>query len=234
VIGLLALLLIFYFSRAEIRQHLKSFDDFVFYLMVRASILEIDETTDPKKVKLYIKLVSARLRARLKVYITLYQILSALPFVLDLQFPSPVNSIIYALHFINISISGSAVMTCSASSSYDFIDSLVVETTYPMVFVLLLFSIQWIHFRIIRYRRRKESHAIVEDHISSLSSSYFFIFLLFTYLILPSVATKIFQTFRSPPPSLTPLPLSTLLSWLSTVAVRMWILTILFLVRMFT
>lgn len=196
LIALLILLLIYYFSCSEIRHHLQSFDDFVFFLMVQANIIEVDETTDPQKVKIYIKLVAARLRARLKVYITLYQILSALPFVLDLEFPSPVNTIIYALSFINISISSSAVMTCS-TSSYDFIDSLVVETAYPIVFVLFLFSVQWIHFRIIRYRLREETHTVVEGHISSLSSTYFFIFLLFTYLILPSVATKIFQTFRS-------------------------------------
>lgn len=195
VVGLLIVVVVYYFSRSDIRQHLKSFDDFVFYLMMRANIMEINEHTDPKEIKSYIRIVSTRLRARLKVYITLYQILSSLPFVLDLQFPSPVNLVIYALNFINISLSGSAVVSCSAYS-YDFIDSLVVETIYPIVVVMLLFTVRWIHFRLIRYQRREESRLLVENDISRKSSTYFFIFLLFTYLILPSVATKIFQTFR--------------------------------------
>jgi hypothetical protein len=88
-------------------------------------------------------------------------------------------------------------MTCS-TSSYDFIDSLIVETIYPIISVLCLFGIRVIHFSIIRYRHRSDPHQLVENNLSKISSSYFFVFLLFTYLILPAVATKIFQTFRFP------------------------------------
>jgi hypothetical protein len=209
---LLLVVVVSYFCRPEIRAQIKSMDDFVLFVITKLRIVEIKETSDRKAIVLFAKTLSRRLRARLKVYVTMYQILSTLPFVLDLTFPSPVSVFISALNFINISIAGSSIVSCSAYS-YDFIDSLLASTIYPIVVVALLFTIRWIHIRIIRLRWKRQRAACedaggepqspspahgheVDNHISNVSSTYFLIFLVFTYLILPSVSTKIFQTFR--------------------------------------
>jgi predicted outer membrane repeat protein len=227
VIAVLAIWIIFYFTRPEIRSQIKSMDDLVLFVLTKLKFIELNETTNRREILLFTKTLSRRIRARIKVYVTMYQILSALPFVLDLSFPSPVTVIISALNFINFSLSGTTMVSCTAQS-YNFIDSLLFDTIYPIVVAILLFAARWIHIQILRFRsRRKEDRGeegiegkerqessneeklataqessthpsqSIENHISNVSSTYFSIFLIFTYLILPSVVTKIFQTFRS-------------------------------------
>lgn len=207
VFGSLLLCVVYYFSRPEIRSQIKSLDDFVLFVMTKLRLVDMNNNQVNKKELLdSIKQFSRRLRARLRVYVTMYQILSVLPFVLDLAFPSPVSLIISGLNFINISISSSSVVSCS-TFSYDFIDSLLADTIYPIVAVVLLFSVRWIHLGVVRWRVESQSdfhsHATLESRFSNISSTYFTVFLIFTYLILPSVVTKIFQTFRYQPLLLT-------------------------------
>lgn len=191
--------LLYYFTRPEIRAQIKSMDDFVLFMITRLRIVDMKDIRNRKEVITYARTLSRRLTARLKVYITMYQILSVLPFVLDLAFPWPVSVFLSVLNFLNLSITGSSMVSCS-TFSYNFIDSLLVDTIYPIVVVGLLFSIRWIHIQILRLRFNKQSSVLhldeFENRISNISSTYFFIFLVFTYLILPSVVTKIFQTFR--------------------------------------
>jgi predicted outer membrane repeat protein len=199
VVGLILIGLTYFFTRPEIRSQIRSMDDFVLFVITKLKLVQVTQGSNKKEVIAFANILSRRLRARVKVYVTMYQILSALPFVLDLAFPSPVNLIISGLSFINISISNSAVVSCS-TQSYDFIDSLLVDTIYPIVVVAILFCIQWVHITILRTKNEigldSQSRLIFETRLSNISSTYFTIFLVFTYLILPSVVTKIFQTFR--------------------------------------
>jgi predicted outer membrane repeat protein len=221
VIAVLVICCIYYFTRPEIRSQIKSMDDFVLFVLTKLKFVEITDATNRKEILLFTKTLSRRLRARLKVYVTMYQILSVLPFVLDLAFPSPVTVIISGLNFINLSISGSTMVSCTAQS-YNFIDSLLFDTIYPIVVSSLIFAVRWIHIQVLRFRHRRKASdpegsegpddcqgekgekpenlpiasRSIENHISNVSSTYFSIFLIFTYLILPSVVTKIFQTFR--------------------------------------
>jgi predicted outer membrane repeat protein len=201
----------YFFTRPEIRSQIRSMDDFVLFVITQLRLADVSEGSNKKEVVAFANTLSRRLRARVKVYVTMYQILSALPFVLDLAFPSPVNLVISGLNFINISISNSAMVSCS-TQSYDFIDSLLVDTIYPIVVVAILFSVRWIHISVLKLRNRSgsdsDSRLAFQIRLSNISSTYFTIFLVFTYLILPSVATKIFQTFRSAPSSSPPLCLT--------------------------
>jgi heme/copper-type cytochrome/quinol oxidase subunit 2 len=210
---------LFFFSHPQIRAQIRSIDDLVLFVVTKLNLLTVSEGRTKQEVITFIKILSRRLKAKVKVYITMYQILSALPFVLDLTFPYPVNLIISGLCFLNMSLSNSAVVSCS-TQSYDFIDYLIIDTTYPIVFVGLIFLVLRIHVAIVRFRAEKSpdphSHNALENRLANISSTYFTVFLVFTYLILPFVVTKIFQTFRSCPPPLLP---SLLLSCLSLTSV---------------
>lgn len=204
VLAVMGLLLLYYFSHPAIRSQIQTIDDFVIFILTKLRLVEISEHTDRCEILAYVKTLSRRLRARIRVYVTMYQILSVLPFVLDLAFPSPVSLIISALNFINISFSGSAMVTCSAHS-YDFIDDLLVNTIYPIVVVAIIFCVRWSHIQVVRIRSSKNMQLVdgsqidasaLETRITNISSNYFSLFLIFTYLMLPSVSTKIFQTFR--------------------------------------
>jgi hypothetical protein len=139
----------------------------------------------------FVTILSRRLKARVKVYVTMYQILTCLPFVLDFIFPYPINVIISALGVLNISITRSQVVSCS-NPSYDFIAMLVVETLYPIAVVMLLLIVQHLHIFILQIRSSPPSH----HTLMRTSSVYLKIVLFFLYFILPSATTKIFQTFR--------------------------------------
>ena len=86
-----------------------------------------------------------RLQIRVKIYVSLWQIVSVLPLALDLQFPSAYNMIAAFLDLLNLGVSRSALVTCSSHSDYDAIDVLVVDTVYPMVIVGLLWLAQTLH-----------------------------------------------------------------------------------------
>jgi predicted outer membrane repeat protein len=209
LLGVILVGVVYYFTQPEIRAQIRSTDDLVLFVITKLKLISLSDGRSKKEMVTFVKILTRRLKARVKVYITMYQILSVLPFVLDLAFPSPVNLIISGLNFINISLSNSSVVSCS-TESYDFIDSLLVDTIYPIVLVVILFCVQSIHITLIRRRHQalplSQSHCVLENRLSNISSTYFTIFLVFTYLILPSVVTKIFQTFRSPllcPPYLT-------------------------------
>ena len=74
--------------------------------------------------------------AKVKIYVTMYQIISAMPFVLDLQFPSVFNRIASAFGILAINISQEFGISCS--TSYDYIDVLVVSTVTPLVVSFLI------------------------------------------------------------------------------------------------
>jgi hypothetical protein len=91
------------------------------------------------------------------------------------------------LNVFNLGVSVSSLVTCSTSSSFDAIDSLVFETVYPVVVVVGLWLMRSAHLSV-----RRTQDSVFLQHISSI---YFGVFLVFTYLILPVVTMTIFQTF---------------------------------------
>jgi predicted outer membrane repeat protein len=194
-VGLILLSLLWYFFHPAAKK-IHNFEDFILAMMVRLQPNRTQRSSvTPRELIQAAKVMSKRMFARLKVYMTLYQILSVLPFVLDMTFPNPLSFFIASWKFLSGTMSDSTLPACNAHS-YDFIDSLVVETLSPLVVTLLIFATRGLH--IIYSRRSKESSTepTPPDAIPKIKANYFMIFLLWTYFILPSVSTKIFQTFR--------------------------------------
>lgn len=128
-----------------------------------------------------------RLKARIKLYVMLWQIVSVLPFTLEMNFPHVYQSKAAVLNVFNLGISVSSLVTCSTNSHFDAIDNLVFSTVYPVVFVAVLWLVQKAHTLI---QRGKDAETLTLIH-----SRYFSVFLVFTYLILPFISVIIFHTF---------------------------------------
>ncbi|CAN0394727.1 unnamed protein product, partial [Ectocarpus fasciculatus] len=125
---------------------------------------------------------------RLKIYVTMWQIVSLLPFTLNVDFPNAYTAIASVLGVFNLNVSRSALVTCSAGHDYDAIDALVVDTVYPIVLVCVLWIIFHVHVMFNEAR-------LNPTPMPRLRSRYFTVFLVFTYLILPFTSVEIFQVF---------------------------------------
>ena len=168
-----------------IRKTVKSMDDF--YILVLSKLRLLNGRTRESadfSLRDAARTIVKRFKARTKIYITLWQIVSILPFTLNLSFPNVYSVIAGALGVFNLNISTSSLVTCAANDSYDAIDSLVVDTSYPIVVVGIL----WVIFKAHVWLTSCEDS-------SALAARYFNIFLVFTYLILPFTTAKIFQVF---------------------------------------
>ena len=168
----------------DFREKVKNVDDFNVLLFSKLGL--IGKSSDIGVVN-EARTTGRHLKARIKIYITLWQIVSLLPFTLGLSFPNMYSAIASALNVFNLGISTSSLVTCSADEGYDAIDALVVSTVYPVVVVFLLKVAGTVHMH------AKSGLGALET--SQLKARYFNVFLVFTYLILPFTSVQIFQTF---------------------------------------
>jgi len=178
----------------DVREKVKNMDDL--YVLLFRKLRLIDRASSSSSVVAAAsdagtvaeaRAVGRRLKARLKIYITLWQIVSLLPFALDMSLPNAYSLIESALSVFNLNVSTSSLVACSAGGGYDAIDALFVNTIYPIVVVLFLKVAMTAH------TYAKSNLDPVE--MSQLTARYFNVFLVFTYLILPFTSVQIFQTF---------------------------------------
>jgi hypothetical protein len=183
-----------YLLHPTTRQQIKTIDDLVLAVLVKCRLLSVPqlqkEGIDPV---IYCRQLMRSFQIRVKIYVTLWQILSILPFALDLKFPDVYSSVLAALSVVNLDVTRSSLITCSTASSYDFIDGLVIETVYPICVVCLLYFASRVH--IVWISCAAAPGQVLSDRAASVRSIYYKLFLIFTYLILPGVSSKIFQTF---------------------------------------
>lgn len=168
-------------------RRVKSMNDFYVLVFAKLGLIRIEKENAKKEAKS----IARRLRSRLRIYTTLWQIISIMPFVLDMQFPDSYSAIASVLRIFNLDITRSALVSCSSGASYDAIGRLLTSTIYPVVFVFFIFLMQSIHVW-FRERLSMQHRALDSSHIKS---NYFAAFLVFTYLILPSTTVTIFQVF---------------------------------------
>jgi hypothetical protein len=120
------------------------------------------------------------------VYITFYQIVSTLPFIIDdVDFPDVYEKLMSSLSIVNLGIYQESVVSCSSGADYDFVVKLVVSTTVPVICMSLLWLCCRIHLSIIY----KSENCGSEDHRnaqSTIISKYVKAMLLLTFLILPA------------------------------------------------
>lgn len=187
ILGLLLAIGLYIYWKPSIWRNLTSLDDVYIFVFAKMGLLRVDSSKDAVAVVQDARAIRLRFQARMKIYITLWQILSLLPFTLDLHFPNTYAAIASVLNIFNLGISISSLVSCAGGESYDAIDSLVVNTLYPIVVVALLWIARSVHFY-VKGSKDASRQALI-------SGRYFNLFLVFTYLILPFTSVTIFQTF---------------------------------------
>ncbi|GMH50052.1 hypothetical protein TL16_g00680 [Triparma laevis f. inornata] len=116
----------------------------------------------------------------LKVLVSYYQVMTMLPFVLDLNF-SPVFTMVSNFFGSVVNLNFISLIPLGCIMPLDFHHQLVGYTAIPFIIGLIM---------IIAYSILKRNNATI-----SLSNEIFAAFLFMTFLILPSVSIQIFSTF---------------------------------------
>lgn len=130
----------------------------------------------------------ARWWAQLKVFMSLIQIITALPVVTDVEFPPIFASLSKIMGQININIPASFGILCEAS--YDYMDVLAVTTLVPLCFWACLWAIYFFHYWYSRIIHQKPTSTIMATY-----GTYLWVYLFTSYMVLPGVAVYIFGTF---------------------------------------
>lgn len=135
----------------------------------------------------------------IKIYVTLYQVINILPFVLDFQFPTSYADVVSVVSLLVFSISEVASFTtCSFNSSMDFITKLYVDTIFPLVFVFVVLVACRVHISAVKLRHHRGQVSPAEglvQQISSISSKYFMTIPMMLNLVLPNLTATLFATF---------------------------------------
>jgi hypothetical protein len=133
-----------------------------------------------------------RMHAHLKIVITTYQIVSAVPENMSVTFPGSFDTVLKVFSVFNFNIVNTVPFSCSGN--YTYLDMLVLKTLFPIALTIVLFLVgaadaAW---------QTGSLHITDPARIPILSAvrdQYLTYFFFLTYLVLPSVATDIFQTF---------------------------------------
>ena len=142
---------------------------------------------------------SRKYQHKLKQLVTFFQIISSFPSILTITFPSGYYEITYFFGFVNVgSLFDDLGLVCSYNS-LDFVSVVIASTLIPIGVSVGLYIVQEMHVFIIynRYSHMFREVANVDKKVTVLRSTYFYVFLWFTYLILPGVSTIIFSMLRS-------------------------------------
>ena len=116
----------------------------------------------------------------LKVLVSYYQVMTMLPFILDLSFP-PVFTMVSNLFGSVVNLNFISLMPLGCIMPSDFHHQMVGYTAIPLAIGLIM---------IVAYAILKQRTATIP-----LSNEIFASFLFMTFLILPSVSIQIFSTF---------------------------------------
>ena len=192
----------YYFNLMIREQELQSFTELFIYSVLKLKLVDTDVYVNaPLAVNENILILNRRLRALLKMYITFFQVVSSIPAVLHFHdFPDGFQVRMVQLSaVVNIGISRSAIFHCLFGWTVDFVDELLFVTIYPAVILFLFVAVYHVHMYI---KMGRHSHPPTTESASYraeagiVRAKYVEIFLLFTYLILPSLVVTIFETFR--------------------------------------
>ena len=135
---------------------------------------------------------------KLKQLVTMFQILSALPSTLSFTYPDVFYKLTFIFKLIDFGkFMNELGLSCSVDG-LDYVSTVITATLVPIAVSLLLYLIQGVHvyFTLHQYSEPFREIANTYHRIRVLKSTYFYIFLFFTYLILPSVCTVLFGMLR--------------------------------------
>jgi hypothetical protein len=162
---------------------IKNMTELYSVIFTKLGVLDPMATDQAKQARI----VAIRFKSALKINVTMWQIVSIMPFALNLKFPDAYTAVVAALDAFNIGVSRSSLVSCTSGYSYDAIDSLVVDTTYPVIVAVIIWLAHLLHLNLTQIR----STALD----AMVKANYHKVFLVFTYLLLPSTCAKIFQMF---------------------------------------
>ena len=141
---------------------------------------------------------SRKYQNKLKAVITLFQILSALPSTISISFPSVYYQLTFVFNLVNIGgLFNDLGLSCSVEG-LDYVSAVMAVTILPIVAALFLILVQrlHVHFTLHQYSEPFREAAKTYQRIEVLKSTYVYIFLFGTYLILPGVSTILFGMLR--------------------------------------
>jgi hypothetical protein len=133
------------------------------------------------------------LQSQIKILITTFQICTAMRVSMKVKFPLGFTRYLNAMSVVNLNVVALVPLTCAARANYTFIDKLVMVTLGPIALSLLIALIGAVEYQRCAYRSRGDDN--MTEALNKVTSRYLTMFLFLTYLVLPYVATTIFQTF---------------------------------------
>ena len=142
--------------------------------------------TRNKTLSLYLKLITST-----------YQICCSSSNTFQVSYPASLSSFFAAFQVLNFSLI--KILPLSCSYKFDFVDKLLISTLAPMFvcaafFASLAGQIFFSRLKILRSNSENKNQEI-ENESRRLKFQYFNLFLIMSFLILPSVTTTIFQMF---------------------------------------
>ena len=185
----LCVLLAAYHIKKIIREEaVISLDDFIAICLLRLNIYHQDIYAEDKtRLLQFTFTMRKRAYKSCVVYITFYQIVSTLPFILaDVDFPDVYDRLISAVSVVNLAINQESIASCSSGSGYDYVTKLMVRTTYPIVLVLLAWLCCQIHLRCVLGADNKMLSIQQMHKKQDIALRYKKAVMLLTFLILPS------------------------------------------------
>jgi len=179
---------------------IKTFDQFLHFNMLKIQLKSPDETPDTEKEILQIRTMRLSFQTRLTIYLSFFQILAVLPYVLDLKLPDNFSTMLYdASSVLNLSPTQAALMSCNVANNIDFIDSLLVDTLMPLGILAVLTVSYWLHSWVLN---RQANEGLSEElklqnksKAVKVLATYVKVFLIYSGIILPYVSVQIFKTF---------------------------------------
>jgi hypothetical protein len=141
---------------------------------------------------------SQRYQSKLKQIMTMFQILIALPTTTSFAFPPIYYRLILVFNVLNPTILFSDLGLKCTFNGMDHVNTMMFVTSTPLMMSLLLYLVYRVHVYLV-FNQYSEPFRVIANtshRIDVLKSTYSYIFLFFTYFILPGVSTILFQMLR--------------------------------------
>jgi hypothetical protein len=139
-----------------------------------------------------------RYQSKLKQVMTMLQILIALPATTSFTFPHIYYRLILVFNVLNPAFLFSNLGLKCTFNGMDHVNTVMFATITPLVMSLLLYVVYRVHVHVV-FNQYSEPFRIIANtyhRIDVLKSTYAYLFLFFTYFILPGVSTILFQMLR--------------------------------------
>jgi hypothetical protein len=183
VLGLVILIAIW---RTESVYLLTNFSMVSFVAFISRHVLRLKIDWESEEFQFSIE----RAACKTKIYVTLFQILSSFPFVLQSSFTQTYSRLMSFGSILNLNFFNDSALNCDYN--YDYIDFLVIVTVGPAALTVLWLMMFLFQHSFMRWYQGKPS---TDPSVVKLYGTYLEFFLVCSFLALPGVSIFIFRTF---------------------------------------